>query len=220
MASCCRLFDLCQFLRLRKCEERSRVYVVGSICPGHLGWHALRLKGRFPGSIASSSTTPYGASLHIDQEVEQVCSAAVGVTFPQPITWATPTCSSSTLRECGMGTRSLPRRHGRRRNRSLQQVPLTLRHRLLHVRFDGQYVFQVSPVDSGGRMSSIARSPFPRMSLRGFCFRACVLVSFNYASSRGVCSMALRGDSPRRCWCRVERADQGVQVRQRYWLQL
>ena len=41
-------------------------------------------------------------------------------------------------------------------------------------RFDGQYVFHVSPVDSGGRMSSIARSLFPRMSLRRFCFRACV----------------------------------------------
>ena len=93
---------------------------------------------------------------------------------PSHITWATPTCSSSTIRERGTCMRSLPRRHGRRRNRSAPQVPLSLRHRLLLLRYDGQYIHQVSPVDSGGRQSSIARTPSPRVSLRRICFRACV----------------------------------------------
>ena len=52
--------------------------------------------------------------------------------------------------------------------------PLSLRHRLLLLRYDGQYKHQVSPVDSGGRQSSIARTPSPRVSLRRICFRACV----------------------------------------------
>ena len=77
-------------------------------------------------------------------------------------------------RERGTCTRSLPRRHGRRRNRSAPQVPLSLRHRLLLLRYDGQYIHQVSPVDSGGRQTSIARTPSPRVSLRRICFRACV----------------------------------------------
>ena len=52
--------------------------------------------------------------------------------------------------------------------------PLSLRHLLFLLRYDGQYIHQVSPVDSGGRQSSIARTPSPRVSLRRICFRACV----------------------------------------------
>ena len=74
-------------------------------------------------------------------------------------------------------------RHGRRRNRTAPQVPLSLRHRLLLLRYDGQYIHQVSPVDSGGRQSSIARTPSPRVSLRRICFRACVCRFLNYATS-------------------------------------
>ena len=33
-------------------------YVVGSFSLGQLGWYPLRLEGRFPGSIANSTTTP------------------------------------------------------------------------------------------------------------------------------------------------------------------
>ena len=102
---------------------------------------------------------------------------------PSHITWATPSCLSSTTRERGTCTRSLPRRHGRRRNRSAPQVPLSPRHRLLLLRYDGQYIHQVSPVDSGWRQSSIARTPSPRVSLRRICFRACVCRFFNYAIS-------------------------------------
>ena len=134
--------------------------------------HPLRLRGRL-------STSARGSSRHLPR--------------------ATPTCSSGTLRECGMSTRSLPRRHGRRRNRSFIKVPLSLRRRLLHVRYDGQYVFQVSPVDSGGRMSSIARSPFPRISLRGFCFRACVCRFFLLCFFAKGVFHGPPGDTRRRC---------------------
>ena len=66
----------------------------------------------------------------------------------------------------------------------ISEVPPPLRREVLRLRFFLHYGYKVSPVDSGGRMSSIARSPFPRMSLRGFCFRACVC--------RFLCIMLLR----------------------------
>ena len=170
MASCCRLFDLCQFLWLRKCEERSRVYVVGSICPGHLGWLRARLahyaslvwvRGCCHAGTAAGGTGP--------------CSR---FHFPFVLDYYTYASTGSTS---SMSRRWIPAGGCR----------------VLHGHFFSENVA------SGGLFSCM-----------------CVLVSFNNASSRGVCSMALRRDTRRRCGCRVERADQGVQVRQRYWLQL
>ena len=86
---------------------------------GYVVWLPLRLKGRFfCVRWQVPPTSPWGRHgggsvqghfLHFDHGVEQACSASVGASFPQPITWATPTC-----------TRSLPRWHGRRRNRSFR----------------------------------------------------------------------------------------------------
>ena len=128
---------------------------------------------------------PYNRTYDVDIVISRSSLVSLFIAYYRPshITWATPTCLSSTIRERGTCTRSLPRRHGRRRNRSAPQVPLSLRHRLLLLRFDGQYIHQVSPVDSGGRQSSIARTPSPRVSLRRICFRACVCRFFNYAIS-------------------------------------
>ena len=60
----------------------------------------------------------------------------------------------------------------------------------------------------------------PGLAGRVFCFRACVCGFLLIMLLREGCVPWSSRGIPGGCGCCVERADQGVQVRQRYWLQL